>query len=246
MSSHIRVGVCGFCRPQAELFSRFQLLEVQQTFYWPPQLKTVERWRQAAPENFEFTLKAFQAITHPSSSPTYRRAKFSAQQLAECGHFGDTPTVREAWETTRQLALGLGATTIVFQCPPRFGATSENVGRLRSFFHWIDRTSMRLAWAPRHASWSVDLIEELCRELDLIHAVDPLERASVHGEPAYFRLHGLALGSYRYKYNHPYSDEQLLEIRRRCLPGPTLCLFNNMQMAADAERLENLLRAATK
>src|SRR5262245_62700783 len=90
-SDEIRVGVCGFCRPQGELFQRFKLLEVQQTFYWPPQRKTVERWRATAPDDFEFTLKAFQVITHAYNNRTYRKARLSADQVAQCGSFRDTP-----------------------------------------------------------------------------------------------------------------------------------------------------------
>jgi len=55
-------------------FGRFGLVEVQQTFYKMPKLETAARWRQQAPSDFEFTLKAWQLITHPSVSPTYRRA----------------------------------------------------------------------------------------------------------------------------------------------------------------------------
>ncbi len=241
MTGNMHVGVCGFCLPQAKLFERFRLLEVQQTFYWPPQLKTVERWRREAPEDFQFTVKAFQAITHPCSSPTYRRTKFTAEEQAECGNFADTPTVRAAWETTRQIALALKAAFVVFQCPPKFDASEEHVSRLKAFFQWIDRDAMHIAWEPRHASWTDELIDALCRELDLIHVVDPLERASVCGRPAYLRLHGEARGGYRYNYNHPYSEAELATIRQRLPDGPSYLLFNNIQMAVDAERFEALL-----
>src|ERR1041384_1570857 len=135
----VRIGVCGFCVSQSELFRRFQLLEVQQTFYWPPQLKTVERWRRTAPADFEFTLKAFQAITHAYNHRTYRKAKFSADELAQCGGFCDTPVVREAWHTTRALARALEARIVVFQCPPSFDANDANVAQVRKFFEWGDR-----------------------------------------------------------------------------------------------------------
>src|SRR5688572_3961737 len=125
----VRVGACGFCLPQAELFRRFKLLEVQHTFYWPPQLKTVERWRRTAPPDFEFTLKAFQAITHPYNPRTYRKTKFSADELAQCGNFRDTSVVRAAWELTLSLADSLEATVVVFQCPPSFATTEENVSQ---------------------------------------------------------------------------------------------------------------------
>jgi uncharacterized protein YecE (DUF72 family) len=240
----VRTGVCGFCVPQSAIYRRFKLLEVQQTFYWPPQLKTVERWRRTAPSDFEFTLKAFQAITHAYNSRTYRKAKFSADELAQCGGFCDTPVVREAWKTTRVLARALEATFVVFQCPPSLDANENNIGQLRRFFEWAERGKLRFAWEPRHATWTVDLVGELCRELDLIHAVDPFEQASAYGDPQYFRLHGKSLGAFRYEYGHEYSDEQLEDLRRMCLVRPTYCLFNNKQMAKDAERFAELLGGA--
>jgi uncharacterized protein YecE (DUF72 family) len=237
----IRVGVCGFCLPQSELFQRFRLLEVQQTFYWPPQMKTVERWRRTAPDDFEFTLKAFQAITHAYNYRTYRKTKFSKEELAQCGGFCDTPVVRDAWMLTRSLADALRATIVVFQCPPSFAANDENCRQLRRFFQWASRGSLRFAWEPRHETWTSDLVGALCQELELIHAVDPLEQRSVFGEPHYYRLHGHSLGGFRYEYGHPYSEGELQRLRELCSRG-TYCLFNNKQMATDAERFARLLQ----
>src|SRR4051794_21909193 len=121
--SAIRVGPCGFCMRHDDLFHTFEVMEVQQTFYQPPQLKTVQRWREQAPPPFEFTLKAFQAITHPGGSPTYRRCKLAPAERAGCGFFRDTEVVRAAWETTRTLAAALRATVVVFQCPAAFRPT---------------------------------------------------------------------------------------------------------------------------
>ena len=237
----IRPGVCGFCLPQPELFRRFKLLEVQQTFYWPPQLKTVERWRRTAPDDFEFTVKAFQAITHGPTSPTYRRTKFTSDERSQCGGFCDTPIVRQAWKTTLELATALESTVVVFQCPPSFEATESNVRQMGRFFEWAERGRLRFAWEPRHATWTTDLILDLCAELNLIHVVDPLEQSDVYGQPRYMRLHGKALGRFRYDYDRPYSDEDLAEIKRLCEPGPTYCLFNNKQMAVDTQRFIELL-----
>jgi uncharacterized protein YecE (DUF72 family) len=245
-SDAIRIGTCGFCLPQAELFQRFNLLEVQQTFYWPPQLKTVERWRRTAPADFEFTLKAFQAITHTPNPRTYRKVQFSTEQLAQCGAFRDTQVVRDAWELTRTLALALNATVVVFQCPPSFAASDQSVEQLERFFHWTSRGSLRFAWEPRHSTWTADLIAQLCRDLDLIHAVDPLEQESVFGEPRYYRLHGTALGGFRYEYGHPYSMDELKRLKDRCAGSLTYCMFNNKQMAIDAERFEKLTQPTSK
>jgi uncharacterized protein YecE (DUF72 family) len=239
--SKLRIGVCGFCLPQAELFQQFKLLEVQQTFYWPPQLKTVERWRRTAPDDFEFTLKAFQAITHTYNPRTYRKARFSDDELAQCGGFCDTAVVRNAWITTKAIADALAAMVVLFQCPPSFEASDANVSQLRRFFTWVDRGNLRLTWEPRHSTWTAELIADLCSELDLIHAVDPFEQMSSFGRPRYFRLHGKSLGAFRYEYGHSYSDEQLEMLRRLCHSEPTYVLFNNKQMACDAERFAALV-----
>jgi hypothetical protein len=85
--TQVRVGSCGFPQALAPYAKTFPVVEVQQTFYQPPLLNTLEKWRTQVPAEFEFTLKAWQLITHESSSPTYRRLreKLTAQQRREVG-----------------------------------------------------------------------------------------------------------------------------------------------------------------
>jgi uncharacterized protein YecE (DUF72 family) len=45
-------------------FESYSLVELNSTFYEYPRLETVEGWREKAPENFEFTVKAHQDISH--------------------------------------------------------------------------------------------------------------------------------------------------------------------------------------
>jgi uncharacterized protein YecE (DUF72 family) len=63
----VKVGCCGFAGSQGRCFRDFRLVEVQQTFYEPPRVTTAERWRAKAPADFEFTLKAWQLITHEAT-----------------------------------------------------------------------------------------------------------------------------------------------------------------------------------
>ncbi|MFQ5882008.1 MAG: DUF72 domain-containing protein [Candidatus Methylomirabilales bacterium] len=67
------------------VFRRFPVVELQQTFYQPPRLKTVQRWREEVPATFEFTMKAWQLITHEPGSPTYRRLKIAILQAKAGG-----------------------------------------------------------------------------------------------------------------------------------------------------------------
>jgi uncharacterized protein YecE (DUF72 family) len=75
MKNKVRLGTSGFGIAQGKYSELFSCVEVQHTFYQPPKLSTLKRWRAAAPHDFEFVLKAWQLITHDAKSPTYRRLK---------------------------------------------------------------------------------------------------------------------------------------------------------------------------
>jgi uncharacterized protein YecE (DUF72 family) len=139
--SDLRVGCCGFPVTLARYAETFSVVEVQQTFYQPPQLRTLQKWRSQTSPQFEFTLKAWQLITHEASSPTYRRLreKLNDRQRREAGAFRASATVMAAWERTLQCAQALGSRLVLFQCPARYSPTPENKKNLRCFFHELNR-----------------------------------------------------------------------------------------------------------
>ena len=222
-------------------FEEFRVVEVQQTFYDPPRDATMLRWRRAAPAGFEFTLKAWQLVTHEASSPTYRRLRrpLSASDRAEVGSFRLTPAVRRAWERTLECARLLRATAILLQCPRSFRPTSENVERMRAFCREVDRPEgVRLLWEPR-GEWPPDVVRSLCSELGLVHVVDPFVTDTVTPEAAYYRLHGTT-GAY-----HVYSDDELVRLLEivTALPdsAPKYVMFNNVPRVGDVRRFRELL-----
>ncbi|MHC4948564.1 MAG: DUF72 domain-containing protein [Planctomycetota bacterium] len=227
----VRIGTCGFGGRQDEYVRAFDLVEVQQTFHRPPPIATARGWRARAPDGFEFTLKAFQAITHPPGSPTFRRSGLSTGDRARCGGFRDSPVVRKAWKATLEIARALDARFVVFQTPPSFRPTDECVADLGRFFQWAHRDRLRFGWEPRGPGWTDDLVRTLCRELSITHVVDPFERPTMRGRPPYFRLHGV--GGHR----HRYTDDELAQLRACCLADVTYCLFNNASGREDAGRL---------
>lgn len=238
--SHVRVGLCGFTVGAAAYVREFPVVEVQQTFYEPPQDATLVRWRRQAPPRFEFTLKAWQLVTHEASSPTYRRLRrpLSAAQRAETGGFRLTPVVLDAWERTLACARLLRATAVLLQCPRSFRPTAANVERMRAFFGEVPRPEgVRLLWEPR-GGWPAELVRELCETLGLGHVVDPFVTATQTPERTYFRLHGIS-GA-----RHVYSDDELRRLRSM-LPGasaePAYVLFNNLPRVGDARRFRALL-----
>src|SRR3954451_2843150 len=192
--TEVRIGLCGFTMAFGDYVREFPVVEVQQTFYEPPADATLLRWRRQAPSSFEFTLKAWQLITHEASSPTYRRLRrtISQNERSQCGSFRTTPVVLDAWNRTLECARLLRASAVLFQCPRSFRPTAENTDRMRQFFAAIERPAgVRLLWEPR-GPWPAALVLDLCRELDLVHVVDPLVDSTVTPEQTYLRLHGLS------------------------------------------------------
>lgn len=236
MTDRVWVGCCGFARRLEEYARELVAVEVQQTFYRPPQVKTVEGWRRRVPEEFVFTVKAWQLITHPATSPTYRRLgrPIPASRADRYGFFAPTEEVVEAWQRTLEVAQALRAPVVVFQCPASFTPTQAHVDNLRRFFRTVPRAGLRFAWEPR-GSWPEDLVRRLCQELDLVHCTDPFVSDSLHGAIRYYRLHGR--GGYRYRY----TDADLQDLRERCRE-PAYVMFNNVSMWEDALRFRDLLR----
>jgi uncharacterized protein YecE (DUF72 family) len=236
---HIFAGCCGFAVAQEKYFHTYPCVEIDSSFYQLPKVVTAGRWRAAAPEHFQFAMKAWQVITHRATSPTYKRTRVGAGDLEHCGHFGFNPTIRWAWNETYNVAKALGAFLVLFQCPASFRPTDENVARLREFFARAKRGKFLLGWEPR-GEWDGELVASLCRELELIPVLDPFQSASpVRGKTQYFRLHGHPGG------RHRYTTEELQRLRQMCAGRTaTYCLFNNLAMAADADRFQKLIGIA--
>jgi uncharacterized protein YecE (DUF72 family) len=232
VSGQARVGTCGFGLAHADYARSFSCVEVQHTFYQPPQVKTLGRWRALMPSRFEFVIKAWQLITHDARSPTYRRLKLKISTLEkkEAGYFRDSAIVRRAWETTLVSAKALRARTILFQCPASFTQTAENIANLERFFSSVDRRGLNLGWEPR-GNWDAGVVKSICDELRLWHVVDPFLHQTTTPKHSYFRLHGR--GGWRYEYE----DSELQELAF-AMPKRQVCyvFFNNHKMTQDALR----------
>ena len=231
------MGLCGWTVAQASYVRRFALVEVQHTFYEPPADALLARWRAQVPPDFEFTIKAWQVVTHESSSPTYRRLKkpLPAGAHGQVGAFRTTAPVLAGWQRTLECARVLRASAVLLQCPRSFRPTSDNVARMRAFLTGVDRPAARLLWEPR-GEWPDALLEELCTELDLVHVVDPMQTRTVTPEQTYYRLHGTT-GS-----RHVHTDDELRRLRDLVQGRPSpYVLFNNIPRVGDAQRFLQLL-----
>jgi len=77
---------------------------------------------------FQFTVKAYQGITH-------------------LDRFGRKS--REYFEAAQQIGEAMQASVMLFQSPASFQRTAANTKKIKEFFETINRGSILLAWEPR-------------------------------------------------------------------------------------------------
>ncbi len=235
----VHVGCCGYPQPKKMYYEHFDLVEIQKTFYQLPRVKSAQAWRLEAPPSVEFTLLAWQLITHRPSSPSYRHLTVPVDEAKrDCyGSFKPTEEVCEVWEQTLEVAHALESEMVIFQAPPTFGPGPKNIANIREFFTKCRRDGIHLGWEPKGTDWDPEEVGRLCRELDLIHVVDPIQGREKAGSIIYWRMHGI--GGYR----HQYTDQELrrfISILRKSKKKKAYVLFNNIHMWEDALRFQAL------
>jgi len=227
----------------ADVMQRLDAVEIQETFYKPVRTERAKKWRRLAPREFRFCVKASQFITHEASSPTYRRSgrTIPAADRGAYGGFRDTPRVREGWEATQAVAEALEASAIVFQAPSSFGPSDANRAALYRFFESIRTSSVKVI--ELRGPWAVHVVERICEDLGLVHAVDPFEREPATYGLAYFRLPGSPPGPAMHRYT--YADADLARLDSICREyDDAYVLFNNLTMNSDARRFLDVVRDA--
>jgi uncharacterized protein YecE (DUF72 family) len=120
----------------------FETVEVDSTFYAIPPSSSVENWYKKTPENFTFSLKMPQEITHEYS---LREPSF--------------PILEEFCARILLLKEKLGA--VLIQLPPNFEASKENAQALREFLAELP-ANICFAVEFRDRQWLIDwTFEEL-------------------------------------------------------------------------------------
>jgi uncharacterized protein YecE (DUF72 family) len=119
--------------------SRLNSVEIDYTFYRMPNVKTIDAWKTATPENFKFTLKASQQITHRE------RLKIPSDALDY--FLGVVPGLGDR--------LGM----VLYQLPPFLKC---DVQKLETFLSVLPR-GIRAAFEFRHESWFSNDVYRLLR-----------------------------------------------------------------------------------
>jgi uncharacterized protein YecE (DUF72 family) len=222
----IKVGCCGFPTSMKKYFEKFNLVELNNTFYQYPKEKTVEGWREKAPENFEFTVKAHQDISH--------KTKLKIDDISI-----------QAFERMKQICKTLNSKILLIQTPGSF--KPEKLGDAEKFFREINREDLILVWETRGPAWenpeTYKKLGNVLEKLDVTHVTDPFRIMPAYtGKIAYFRLHGLGEQMYYYQY----SDTELRKLKELITPyekegKEVYVLFNNLSMFDDGIRFTEYL-----
>lgn len=147
---------------------RFSTTEINYTFRQIPKESTVDKWVEGTPEDFRFTFKAPQKVTH----------------FAKLKNCGDT------MDYFHQVMLGLGEKrgAVLIQLPPNFEKDAEVLG---AFLKGLPR-KMKPAFEFRHKSWFADEVYDLLRKhnaaLCLAESEDLVTPREVTADFGYLRL----------------------------------------------------------
>ncbi len=209
---------------------RFPTVELNASFYRQPRGSSWDMWRRTAPEGFLFAVKANRFITH-------------IKRLDDCAD-----PLSRFLEGARRLGDRLGP--VLYQMPPSFHRTEENVRRLESFLPLLPDGLMH-AFEFRHKSWfEDDTLAQLRRHgvafcsFDMVGLECPLAATARY---AYVRFHGSEA-----LYASNYTEEMLADWAARLRElgrdvDDVFAYFNNDAWgfaAANAATLKTLLAAS--
>ena len=208
-----------------EFYARhFQTVELNNSFYHLPSIKSFRTWRDTVPKDFVFAVKGSRFITHMK--------KLKAPKTS----------TRKFFTRVEKLEEKLGP--ILFQLPPHWRA---NLKRLATFLERLP-AGYRYAFEFREPSWFADEVYDLLRKhnvaLCVFHMSGYETPMVITANFVYVRFHGA-----QSTYGGSYSDSQLKTWAQRIArwrhdENEVFIYFNNDPEAHaiyDAKRLREML-----
>jgi uncharacterized protein YecE (DUF72 family) len=226
----------------------YKLVELQNTFYNLPSIEWAEKIRGEASEDFEFTVKAWQVITHPSRSPTWRKLRQKPPgNIENYGWLKPTHENLEALRRVVEISEVLRSRIIILQTPVTLPFNKESIEWINEFFEKAGKIigNKMLGWEPR-GLWAdqYDVLKSILGKHGVIHVVDPFRRLPVNTPNGivYFRLHGIGRGEVNYRYKYSMEDfRKLSEILGKLEFKEAYVLFNNVYMYNDSKEFREYL-----
>jgi len=219
----------------------FELVEVNSTFYSVPELRMVERWCAATPNQFTFDVKLHQLFSFHSTPAKLlppdlqRRAETDAK-----GNVKSTPNLQEAMLKTFLRSMSIIRSTgklgvLLLQLSPAFSPRKHQLNELEPLSEMLSDYDLAIEFRSRN--WAVG--DQLGSTLDFMrkrHAifVNVDAPASDHftvmpsdvdevtnPRAAYLRLHGRNAKAYitgktvAARFDYDYSEKEIAEVAAR-------------------------------
>jgi uncharacterized protein YecE (DUF72 family) len=222
---------------------QFEMVEVNSTFYAVPDLRTVERWAAATPDDFTFDVKLHQLFSFHSTPA--KLLPPNLQRLAKTDGKGRVEATAELQELLLKMFLGaisilqdarkLGA--LLLQLSPAFSPRKHKLTDLEPLLNLLRDYSVAVELRNRH--WATGPQLESTRNFLRAHkaifvnvdapAADhftimpPDLNEVTNREVAYLRLHGRDAKAYTTgktvaaRFHYDYTDSEIDEVAKRSL-----------------------------
>jgi len=180
-------------KEQFDLYAKsFKTVEINNSFYQLPTIKTFNEWRKKSPSDFVFSVKANRYITHNKKL------------------IRDDNAVKKFLRHAEKLEDKLGP--ILFQLPGRW---KINVERLETFISVLPKQHL-YTFEFRNETWRNDEVYEALKKYNCAFCIYELDRfispLIVTADFVYVRLHGP-----KGKYQGSYTDAALKKWKNHCL-----------------------------
>ena len=219
----------------------FELVEVNSTFYSVPELRMVERWCAATPNQFTFDVKLHQLFSFHSTPAKLlppdlqRRAETDAK-----GNVKSTPNLQEAMLKTFLRSMSIIRSTgklgvLLLQLSPAFSPRKHQLNELEPLSEMLSEYDLAIEF--RNRNWAVgDQLGSTLNFMRKRHAtfVNVDAPASDHftvmpsdvdevtnPRAAYLRLHGRNAKAYitgktvAARFDYDYSEKEIAEVAER-------------------------------
>lgn len=204
-------------KPALEAYSEnFNFVEVNYTFYEYPSTRMVERWRRTVPNDFTFTVRCNQDLTHK---------------------IGLRP-IDQAYEVFSRMIFIcriLDAPLLHLLTPASYILDDAKISQAKDFFSTINLKGVRLAWEVR--SPITKKLVGLMEDFEIVHSVDlSKEKPAFKSDVIYTRLFGKGKHTI-----YQFTDEELIEIDQKILKAETKVAalsYHGVRMNTDALRFK--------
>ena len=193
--------------------SKHNSIEINSSFYKIPRCQTYRNWSLQVPEDFQFSIKLWQGITHNKTFGFALRDLESFFSALDC--------------------LGKKKGCLLIQFPAgsamdlgQFGSLLGQIKKMDPDSHW------RIAIEFRHHRWYEKQVVEVIRSYGaslVLHDMPNSLVDQLQGTPSfvYLRFHG-EKGDYRGTYSHNFLHEKAKEIKQWMVQGlDVYAYFNN-------------------